>query len=74
MKSRRMDIERETLLQIVVATVGVAVFIGAAVYVASTYTVDGALTAEGGIAVVGAIGVFLLVMLVAGLWLERQDF
>ena len=69
-----MDIERETVLQIVISTIGVAVFVAAAVYVASAYTVDGALTAQGGVAVVGAIGVFLLVMLVAGLWLERQDF
>ncbi|MFC7018618.1 MULTISPECIES: DUF7472 family protein [Haloarcula] len=69
-----MDIERETVLQIVVATIGVLVFVAAAVYVASTYTVDGALTAQGGVAIVGAIGVFLLVMLAAGLWLERQDF
>ena len=69
-----MDIERETALQIVVSTVGVVDFIAAAVYVASAYSVDGNLTPEGGIAVVGAIGVFLVVMLVAGLWLERQDF
>lgn len=74
MKSRRMDIERETLLQIVVATVGVAVFTAAAVYAASTYTVDDALSAQGGIAVVGAIGLFIVVMTVAGLWLERQNF
>lgn len=69
-----MDIERETLLQIVVATVGVVVFIAASVYAASAYTVDDTLSAQGGIAVVGAIGAFIVVMTAAGLWLERQDF
>jgi hypothetical protein len=69
-----MDIERETLLQIVVATVGVVVFTAAAVYAASTYTVGETLSAQGGIAVVGAIGLFIVVMTVAGLWLERQNF
>ena len=69
-----MDIERETLLQITVATVGVATFIAAAVFVGSTYATNGDLSAQGGIAIIGAIGIFIVVMTAAGLWLERQEF
>jgi peptidoglycan/LPS O-acetylase OafA/YrhL len=68
-----MDLERETIVQIVVSTLAVATFVVAAVYVSTTYTVNGALTEQGGVALVGAIGLFVLVMMVAGLHLERSD-
>lgn len=69
-----MELDRETQLQIVVSTIGVAFFIAAAVYVSSMYTVNGGLSEQGGIALVGVIGLFVVVMTIAGLWLERQNF
>ena len=69
-----MELDRETQLQIAVSTLGVAVFIAAAVYVSSMYTSNGGLSEQGGIAIVGVIGLFVVVMTLAGLWLERQNF
>jgi hypothetical protein len=69
-----MDIERETLLQIVISAIAVVLFISAAVTVSQTY-LDGAhLSATGGYALVGAIGLFVVFITAAGLWLERQQF
>ena len=69
-----MEIERETLVQIVISTIAFVTFVGASVYVASTYSTNGALSQQGGVALVGAIGLFVVVMLGAGLWMERQQF
>jgi polyferredoxin len=69
-----MDIERETLVQVAISTVAFIVFVGAAVFVASSYSANGVLSQQGGVALVGAIGLFVVVMLGAGLWMERQQF
>jgi len=69
-----MDIEREAIVQTVIAAIALLTFVGAAVFVSTTYTANGDLTSQGGVALVGAIGLFVVVMLSAGLWLERQNF
>lgn len=69
-----MPIDRETIYQILVSVGAVGLFIGAAVAVTEAFSADGTLSAQGGIALVGAIVFFIVLMSVAGLWLERQDF
>ncbi|WP_284011017.1 DUF7472 family protein [Haloarcula pelagica] len=69
-----MDIERETVVQIVISAIALALFVAATVYVSSTYGTNGGLDPQGGIGIVTAIGVFVVFMLGAGLWLERQNF
>jgi len=69
-----MEIERETLVQVAISTVAFVVFVAASIYVASSYSTNGALSQQGGVALVGAIGLFVVVMLGAGLWMERQNF
>ena len=69
-----MEIEREAIVQVVVSAIAFATFVAATVLVATTYSADGGLTPQGGTALVGAIGLFVVVMLGAGLWLERQNF
>ncbi|MDS0281845.1 DUF7472 family protein [Haloarcula onubensis] len=69
-----MEIEREAILQVVVSAIAFVTFVAATVYVATTYSTNGGLSPRGGTALVGAIGLFVVVMLGAGIWLERQDF
>jgi len=69
-----MEIEREAIVQVVVSAIAFATFVAATVFVATTYSADGGLTPQGGTALVGAIGLFVVVMLGAGIWLERQQF
>lgn len=74
-----MDVDRETVYQLVLAGGAVALFIAAAVYVSSEYghhTAEGTvnLTQEGGMVLVATLGLFILLMLGAGLLLERTDF
>lgn len=69
-----MEIEREAVVQVVISAIALLTFIGATIYVATTYSANGGLTPQGGTALVGAIGLFVIVMLGAGIWLERQEF
>ncbi|WP_254272869.1 DUF7472 family protein [Haloarcula marina] len=69
-----MELDREAIVQIVVSTIALATFVAAAVFVSTNYSSNGGLTEQGGIAIIGAIGLFIVVMLVAGLWMERQEF
>jgi polyferredoxin len=68
-----MEIEREAILQVIISAISLVTFVAATVYVAMTYSANGSLTPQGGVALVGAIGLFVIVMLGAGLWMERQD-
>ena len=69
-----MDIERETLLQIVISAVAVVLFVGGAVTVSQMYLNGSAQPETGGRALIGTIGLFVVFMTAAGLWLERQQF
>jgi len=66
-----MDIERETLVEIAVATVAVVLFVAALVAVGTTYGAP-QLSSNGGIALVAAIFGFVLLMTVVGVFLDRR--
>lgn len=69
-----MDVDRETVHQLLLAGGAVGLFIAGAVVVASRYGTNGNLSPEGGMVLVGTIGFFIVLMLGAGLWLERQEY
>lgn len=69
-----MPLDRETIYQIAVSIAAVGLFIGAAIVVTNRFSANGNISGEGGLALIGAIVLFILLMGVAGLWLERQDF
>lgn len=69
-----MPLDRETVYQVLVSLAAVGLFIGAAVVVTETFSVNGNISDQGGFALLGTIVMFILVMAVAGLWLERTDF
>jgi hypothetical protein len=64
-----MAIEAEMRRKIVVSVVTVGFFIALIVGLGATF--DGGATGTGGLALVGAITLFILVMGVVGLWLDR---
>lgn len=66
-----MDVERETVVEAVTATVAVALFI-AILAVAGTMGGEG-LSQQGAYTVIGGIVAFVFVMSGLGLWLHRQD-
>lgn len=69
-----MEVDRETVYQILLAGGAVGLFIAGAVFVGSTYRTNGNITSQGGMALVATIGAFVVLMLGAGLLLERQEF
>jgi len=69
-----MDIEREAVVQVVISAIALVTFVAATVVVSTNYSTNGNLTEQGGVAIVGAIGLFVVIMVVAGLWMERQEF
>jgi hypothetical protein len=69
-----MELDRETLYQLVLAGGSVLTFIIGAYVVVSTYRDNGNITGEGGMVLVGVIAAFVFLMLGAGLLLERLDF
>ena len=69
-----MDVDRETVYQLILASGTVALFIAGSIWVGVTYRTNGNLTGEGGTMLVGVIGLFIVLMLGAGLILERTEF
>ncbi|ACV47123.1 MULTISPECIES: DUF7472 family protein [Halomicrobium] len=69
-----MSLDRETVTQIALSAVAVLLFIAGTIVVSTNYGANGDLTQEGGIALVAAIAAFVVVMLAAGLFLERREF
>jgi hypothetical protein len=71
-----MELDEETVRQILVAGLAVAAFVAGLFFVGQTYGTNGGSTvsATGGVALVGLLGGFIVVMALVGLWLERQDF
>ena len=67
-------LDQETIWQIGVATGAVVVFLAIAIAVSSVFSANGNISAMGGMALVGAIAAFILLLSVAGLWLERKNF
>lgn len=71
-----MELDGETVRQILVAGLAVAVFVSGLVVVGQTYGTNNGSTVSptGGLALVGLLGGFIAVMALVGIWLERQDF
>ena len=69
-----MPLDRETVTQIVLSFVAVVLFIAGSLFVSTNYGANGTLTEQGGVALVATIGAFVVVMLAAGLYLERREF
>jgi hypothetical protein len=69
-----MPLDRETVTQIVLSFVAVLLFIAGSIFVSTNYGTNGNLTQQGGVALVATIGLFVVVMLAAGLYLERREF
>jgi len=69
-----MDLERETVVEIVAASVPVVALLVAFAVVGRQYSSDGGLTATGGKAMVAVIVAFVVVLAVVGLWLSRSDY
>jgi len=69
-----MSLDRETVTQIVLSFVAVLLFIAGSIFVSTNFGTNGDLTEQGGVALVATIGAFIVVMLAAGLYLERREF
>ncbi len=68
-----MDLERETVVEIVAAVVPVLFLLVVLAAVGRAYSTDGGLSATGGKVLVGAIVAFVAVLAVVGLVLSRSD-
>lgn len=68
-----MEFDRRAVSQLLVAGGVVGLFIAGTIYIGTTYGADGHLTSEGGMVLVGSLGVFIVLLVVAGLLLERLD-
>jgi formate/nitrite transporter FocA (FNT family) len=66
-----MEIERQTVYEVVLSGGAAAAFLAVLFVVSSTFTVDGAVTSQGGLALVGALAFFVLLMAGVGLIIYR---
>lgn len=67
-----MEIERETLVEVVVSFLSVGGFIAGVLFVGLSYG-EGGLGQQGAFVLVGLIVAFILVMTVAGYWLSARE-
>lgn len=63
-----MDIDRDTVVEIVISLAAVSLFITALVTIGTTYN-DAGFSTDGAFALIGTIVVFVLLMAGVGLWL-----
>lgn len=77
-ESESMDIPRETIAQVGVSVLAVALFIAGLLYLSDNYgTVENGqtvMTNDGGLLLVALIAAFIILMPVVGYMLERADF
>ncbi|MDG5777469.1 hypothetical protein VB773_04280 [Haloarculaceae archaeon H-GB2-1] len=69
-----MEIEREALVEAGIGAGAVAVFVVAIYVISQSYATNGDLLPQGGLAIVGSIALFVVVLTLAGFWLEQQEF
>lgn len=67
-----MEIERETLIQIVVSAGSVGLFVAAIILVGVIFSEDG-LTNQGALALVAVIALFVVLMAGIGYWLSGLE-
>lgn len=63
--------DRDTVVEVIIALFGVAVLAGSIIYIGGTYG-NGNITSEGGIMLVGAIAFFIVLMSIIGVFLSRR--
>lgn len=63
--------DRDAVVEVIIALLGVAVLAGSIIYIGSAYG-NGTITPEGGIMLVGAIGFFIVLMSIIGIFLSRR--
>lgn len=68
-----MEIERETLVEIVVSVGAVGLFVAAIITIGVTFGEEGHLDEAGGLALVGAIALFIVLMTVVGYWFSGRE-
>jgi hypothetical protein len=68
-----MEIERGTLVEIVVSIGAVGLFVAAIVAIGVTYGGEGVIGEDGGLVLVGAIAAFILFMTGIGYWLSGRE-
>jgi uncharacterized membrane protein YcjF (UPF0283 family) len=67
-----MELEQDTVREIVVSTLAVVLFVAAVVVIGATYTKE-TLSSQGALALVGTIVAFVILMGGIGVWLSRQN-
>lgn len=63
--------DRDAVVEVIIALFGVAVLAASIVYIGSTYG-NGNITPEGGIMLVGAVAFFIVLMSIIGVFLSRR--
>ncbi|MFP4625492.1 MAG: hypothetical protein ACLFNI_02730 [Natronomonas sp.] len=63
--------DRDAVVEVIIALFGVAVLAGSIIYIGSTYG-NGNITSEGGIMLVGVIAFFIVLMSIIGIFLSRR--
>jgi len=69
-----MEIGRELIAESAIGIGAVVVFVGSLFFLGQRYATNGTLQPQGGLYVVVALGAFVVLLTLAGLWMERQDF
>lgn len=69
-----MEIERGAIAEALIGAGALVVFVAAVYWVSQTYATNSDLGPQGGLAVVGSIALFIVVLTIAGFWLDRQEF
>lgn len=63
--------DRDAVVEVIIALLGVAVLAGSIIYIGSAYG-NGTIASEGGIMLVGAIAFFIVLMSIIGIFLSRR--
>lgn len=67
-----MEIERETIVELVVSAVGVGLFISALVVIGISFNQNG-LSGQGALALIVSIVLFIVLMTAVGYWLSSRE-
>jgi len=70
-----MELDEETVKQVLLALGVVAAFVAGLFVISQSYSTNGTTLSEtGGLAIVSLLAGFIVLMAVVGFWLERQEF
>jgi hypothetical protein len=68
-----MELDRETVIEIVVSVGAVALFVAVIYTIGLSYGDDGLIGPEGGTTLVAAIAAFIVLMTLIGYWLSGRE-